>query len=175
MSITPGDVLGDGREAIVYALGPDRVLKVFRDADGGSRASAEFSVGLSLHAAGLPVARPLERVTYEGRTALISERIVGLDLSRTLSRAPWKIREAARVLASAQAAMHAVVAPAELPEMHDIIEARIRSGTSIPPDVFDAALAALSRLAARRAVVSRQSAPGQRHRARWSRRRHRLR
>jgi aminoglycoside phosphotransferase (APT) family kinase protein len=146
VSLTPGDLLGNGREAVVYALGADRVLKVFRDAEAGSRAAAEFEVGALLHAAGLPVARPLECVTYEGRSALISERIVGLDLSRTLSHAPWKVREAARVLAVAQAAMHAVAAPAELPEMHDIIEARIRSGTSAPPDVFDAALAALHAL-----------------------------
>jgi aminoglycoside phosphotransferase (APT) family kinase protein len=146
VSFTPGDVLGNGREAIVYALGADRVLKVFRDAEAGSRVRAEFDVGVLLHAAGLPVARPLECVTYEGRSALISERIVGLDLSRTLSHAPWKVREAARVLAAAQAAMHAVAAPAELPEMHAIIEARIRGGTSTPPDVFDAALAALHAL-----------------------------
>ena len=67
VSLTLGDVLGNGREAIVYALGSDRVLKVFRDADAGSRARAEFEVGLLLHASGLPVARPIECVTYEGR------------------------------------------------------------------------------------------------------------
>lgn len=146
MSLTLGDVLGNGREAIVYALGSDRVLKVFRDADAGSRARAEFEVGLLLHASGLPVPRPIECVTYEGRSALICERIDGLDLSHMLSQAPWKVGEAARALAGAQGAMHAVVAPVELPEMHAMIEARIRAGTSTPPDVVETALAVLQTL-----------------------------
>jgi thiamine kinase len=146
VSLTLGDVLGSGREAVVYALGSDRVLKLFRDPYAGSRARAEFDVGLLLHASGLPVARPIECVTYEGHSALIFERIDGLDLSRILSHAPWKVGEAARALAGVQGAVHAVVAPVELPEMHVIIEARIRAGTLTPPDVVETALAALGAL-----------------------------
>jgi aminoglycoside phosphotransferase (APT) family kinase protein len=146
VSLTPGEVLGNGREAIVYALGTDRVLKVFRDADAESRARAEFDVGVLLHSAGLPVARPIEFLTCEGRPALISERIDGFDLSRMLSHAPWKLGEAVRALARVQLSVHAVVGPVELPEMHAIIEARIRAGTSIPPYLAEAALVALEAL-----------------------------
>lgn len=146
MSLTLGDVLGNGREAVVYALGTDRVLKVFRDPDAGPRARAEFDVGVLLHDAGLPVARPIECVTYEGRVALISERIDGSDLSRMLSRAPWKAGAAARALAGVQLSVHAVVAPAQLPEMHHVIESRIRAGKSTPPEVVEAALAVLQEL-----------------------------
>jgi thiamine kinase len=146
MSLAVGDVLGNGREAIVYVLGSDRVLKVFRDADAQSRARAEFDVGVLLCAAGLPVARPLECVTYEGRPALISERIDGLDLSRVLSRAPWKVGAIARALAGVQRSVHAVVAPVELPEVHAVIEARIRAGASTPPGLVEAALGVLQSL-----------------------------
>jgi len=143
---TVGAVLGAGREAVVYAFGNDRVLKVFRDKAAGNRARAEFATTAVLLAHGLPVAAPVEIISVDGAPGLVSTRARGVDLNGTLSRAPWKVREVAARLACVQLALHAVRAPAELPELRDIIDQRIRAATSIPAPFAMSALAMLKTL-----------------------------
>ena len=122
-----------GREAVVYAFGNDRVLKVFRNKEAVSRARAEFATTAVLLAHGLPVASPVEIITIDGAPGLVSTRARGADLNSILARAPWKVGAVAARLVAVQLALHAVPAPGELPELCDIVEQRIRAGTSIPP------------------------------------------
>jgi thiamine kinase len=138
-----GAVIGSGREAIVYAFGNDRVVKVFRDKEAVRRARAEFAVTNVLLAHGLPVASPIEIITVDGAPGLISTRARGADLNGILAHAPWKVRAVAARLAAVQLAMHAVSAPPDLPEVRHIVEQRIRFGTSIPPQLAAAALKVL--------------------------------
>jgi len=147
VSRAPGAVLGDGREAVVYALDEHRVLKVFRDlADADERASREFAIGVMLHEQGLPVARPIELTRWEGAPALVSQRVHGASLNAELSRAPWKVVKVARQLAAAQAALHSIQPPASLDHLHDVVERRLRSNADVPSELVDAALRALAGL-----------------------------
>jgi aminoglycoside phosphotransferase (APT) family kinase protein len=146
MSLRPGAMLGNGREAVVYALDDDRVVKVFRDIDAGDRARAEYATGVLLHAHGWPVALPLEVTEYDGQPALISRRVHGVDLNQTLTRAPWKIASVADQLAAVQVQLHRLAAPAQLPPLHTIVEARVRSNNAVPRELVNAALATLASL-----------------------------
>jgi thiamine kinase len=142
----PGPVLGHGREAVVYALDDDRVLKVFRNEDAGDRAAAEFAIASMLHAHGLPVALPLEVTSFDGRPALVSRRVRGRDLNATLAAAPWKLPTVAAQLAQVQVEWHRLDAPDVLPALHSIIETRVRSNTALPAGLVDLALRQLSSL-----------------------------
>jgi thiamine kinase len=146
MSLTPGPVLGNGREAVVYALDDERVLKVFRDVAATARAQAEFSTAAMLHSYGLSVAMPLEITTFQGRPALISRRVRGRDLNATLARAPWKLSSVASQLAQVQLEWHRLEAPAALPSLHAIVAERVRSNTEIPVSLKEAALVELDTL-----------------------------
>jgi len=146
VALMPGRVLGNGREAIVYALDDERVLKVFRDVAATARAQAEFSTALMLHSHGLSVAMPLEVTTFEGRPALISRRVNGRDLNATLAGAPWKLPAVASQLAQVQLEWHLLEAPAVLPPLHSIVAARVRSNTEIPASLTEAALTELDTL-----------------------------
>jgi thiamine kinase len=145
---TPGQFLGSGREAVVYALDDDRVLKVFRDVGAGGRALAEYTTALMLHAHGLPVAMPLEVTQWDGHPALVSRRIGGRDLNAALAAAPWKVAAVARLLAEVQVAWHRHPAPSGLPSVHSIVETRLLSNTAIAVPLVDAALSELSSLPA---------------------------
>ena len=122
------------------------MLKVFRSKDAARRAEAEFATTAVLFAHGLPVASPVEIVTIDGAPGIVSTRARGADLNSVLARAPWKVGAVAARLATVQLALHAVPAPAELPELCDIVERRIRAGTSIPPQLAMSALTVLKGL-----------------------------
>jgi aminoglycoside phosphotransferase (APT) family kinase protein len=140
-------VLGEGREAVVYALDESRVLKVFKPLDdAAARARREFDIGSLLFAHGLPVAEPLELLSDNGNPALISRRVNGRSLNRLLSRAPWRVADIAAQLARVQVALHNVRPPAGLGELHDVVEARLRSNPELPTALVARALQALHEL-----------------------------
>lgn len=119
-----GPRLGAGREAEVYAWGADAVLKLYRPGFAGHRAEAAALAALDGHhiAPGL-----LDVVERGGRPGLVLERIAGADLLDVLRRRPWRALTLARALAETHLAIHDVVAPAELPDVRQVLAARIES------------------------------------------------
>jgi hypothetical protein len=120
-------MLGAGREAEVYAWGDTAVLKLYRPGFGGHRAEAAALRSLDGIAP-----RLLDVVEHDGRTGLVLERFVGPDMLTLLQRQPWRVLSLADALATAQRAVHRVAAPAELPDLRQVLAARIHDAV-LPP------------------------------------------
>jgi Ser/Thr protein kinase RdoA (MazF antagonist) len=79
----PVELLAEGRTAEVYAYGAGRVLKLDRPGWTGL-APFERDVLVQLAEAGLPVARPHDVVTVEGRSGIVLDRVDGVTLREDL-------------------------------------------------------------------------------------------
>ncbi len=133
-------LLGAGREAEVYAWGDDAVLKLYRPGFGGHRAEAAALRSLDGIAP-----RLLDVVDRDGRTGLVLERFDGPDMLTLLQRQPWRVLGLAGVLATAHLAVHRVAAPVELPDLRQVLAARIHDA-GLPPHLRDFALRVLDGL-----------------------------
>jgi hypothetical protein len=120
-------MLGAGREAEVYAWGEGAVLKLYRPGFGGHRAEAAALRSLDGIAP-----RLLDVAERDGRTGLVLERFDGPDMLTLLQRQPWRVLSLADALATAQRAVHQVAAPAELPDLRQVLAARIHDA-ALPP------------------------------------------
>ena len=104
----PGELIGAGRTADVYAVGGDRVLRRFRT-PRDVRGEAELKSYLDQ--AGYPV----PKVHDASGTDLVMERLDGRDMLADLGRRPWLVRRHARTMARLHDQLHAIPAPAGLP------------------------------------------------------------
>jgi len=102
-STVSGALLGSGREADVYAAGPGRVRRRYRD---GRDVTDEAAVMAYLHGLGYPVPE-----VYEAAGAdLVMERVDGPTLLRALAAGEVGPREAGRLLADLHTRLHALPA-----------------------------------------------------------------
>jgi aminoglycoside phosphotransferase (APT) family kinase protein len=104
----PGELIGAGRTADVYALGQDRVLRRYRVA---RNVQVEAEIMAHLAESGFPV----PRVYDADGTDLVMERLDGRDMLADLSSRPSRVRAHARTLAGLHDRLHKVRAPAALP------------------------------------------------------------
>jgi Phosphotransferase enzyme family len=118
----PGPMLGFGREAEVYAWGDGTVLKLYRAGFGGH--TAEAAALRSIGGAGI-APRLLDVTERDGRAGLVLERVDGADMLTLLQREPWRVLSLARTLAAGHRAIHRVAAPADLPDLRQVLAARI--------------------------------------------------
>jgi hypothetical protein len=125
-----GARLGSGREAEVYAWGDDAVVKLYRPGFGGHRAEAAALAALDGHGV---APRLIDIVDHDSRTGLVLERLDGLDMLALLQRQPWRVLGLARALANAHLAVHAVAAPADLPDQRRVLAARIEDAALPSP------------------------------------------
>ena len=106
--------LAVGRTAEIYAYQDRKVLKLFYPTTPQDWIDREAAIGRYIHEAQLPVPKVFERVKVNDRDGVIYERIDGPSLLNQLGRTPWKSSQYARTLASLQAHVHKVTAPADL-------------------------------------------------------------
>lgn len=106
-------LVGVGRDAEVFALDGDRVLRRYRDA--GRSTEREAAVMTHARSAGLPVPRVFDADGAD----LVMERVVGPTMTSALARRPWTLAAQARVLAGLHRAVHDVPAPDWLPALGD--------------------------------------------------------
>lgn len=129
-----GPRLGAGREAEVFAWGDAAVLKLYRPGFGGHGTEATALRSLDTIAPKL-----LDVVDHGGRTGLVLERFDGPDMLTLLDRKPWRVLHLAGVLATAHRAVHRVAAPAGLPDLRQVLTARIHDA-ALPPRLRDFAV-----------------------------------
>jgi len=104
----PGQLIGAGRSADVYALDQGRVLRRYRS-DHDVR--PEALVMTHLAQAGFPV----PRVYHAEGLDLVMERLDGTDMLADLGSRPWRARRHARTLARLHDRLHEIDAPPGLP------------------------------------------------------------
>jgi aminoglycoside phosphotransferase (APT) family kinase protein len=103
----PGELIGSGRSADIYAIGPGRVLRRFRG-DHDMQREAEIMVHVAK--AGFPVP-----AVYEvSGSDLVMERLDGPDMLSDLTRHPWRARRYGHVLADLHNQLHAIEAPPDV-------------------------------------------------------------
>jgi Ser/Thr protein kinase RdoA (MazF antagonist) len=137
-----GPRLGAGREADVYSCGDAAVLKLYRPGFGGHR--AEAAALRSLHGQGI-APELLDVVERDGRTGLVLERFDGPDMLTLLQRQPWRVLSLAGSLATAHLAVHRAAAPPELPDLRQVLAARIQDAV-LPPHLRSFAIRVLETL-----------------------------
>ncbi|WP_040338792.1 phosphotransferase [Candidatus Blastococcus massiliensis] len=111
-------LLGVGRDADVFALGPDRVLRRYRDP--GRSAEREAAVMAYARSHGVPVPEVFD---VDGPD-LVLERADGPTMADALVRRPWTLARQAGVLATLHRAVHAVPAP-------DWLDRRVGTGDAL--------------------------------------------
>jgi aminoglycoside phosphotransferase (APT) family kinase protein len=106
MAIHPGELLARGRAADVFALGADRVLRRYREGEGGDTAP---------EAAAMEHARrhgfPVPTVHDASGLDLVMERVDGPTMLADLERRPWQLRRHGRTLAELHNQLHRIPAP----------------------------------------------------------------
>ena len=139
-----GPKLGAGREAEVYEWGDDAIVKLYRPGFGGHRAEAVALSKLDGHGV---APRLIDVVDCDGRAGLVLERLAGPDMLTLLQRQPWRVLGLARALAKAHLAVQAVRVPGDLPDLRQVLAARINDA-SLPPHLKGFALRVLDGLPA---------------------------
>jgi Ser/Thr protein kinase RdoA (MazF antagonist) len=101
-----GELLARGRAADVFEAGPGRVLRRYREGEGGDVA-AEAEAMEHARAHGFPVPRVWEAHDRD----LVLERIDGPTMMAGIVRRPWLVGRHGRTLADLHRRLHAIPAP----------------------------------------------------------------
>jgi hypothetical protein len=128
-----GAKIGEGREAEVYAWANDAVVKLYRPGYLGHRAESLVLTQLDGHAV---APRLLNIVESDGRRGLVLERLSGPDMLTMLQQRPWRVVVLAGMLANAHLSIHEVTAPADLPDLREVLGARV-GDAGLPPHLRD--------------------------------------
>jgi Ser/Thr protein kinase RdoA (MazF antagonist) len=139
-------LVGQGREAEIYAWENGAVLRLLRPGANPEFVRREEVALRAAGPAGVDVPRVRRRVTVVGRPGLIMDRVDGPDLVTVMGRRPWTVPRVARVVGREHAAMHEVVAPAELGSLHDMVRFKIETADELPRDLTRLALGVLDTL-----------------------------
>jgi serine/threonine protein kinase len=142
--MTIGPRLGAGREAEVFAWEPDAVVKLYRPGFVGHDAEATALRSLDDHDV---APRLIDIVDIDDRPGLVLERLHGSDMLTVLQRRPWSLSSLAQRLAAAHLRIHRMEAPNSLPDLRDLLEARIRRAP-LPAHLREFALRELAALPA---------------------------
>ena len=140
-------LVGEGREAEILDWGDGRVVRLLRDPAASDRARVEAEAMAAARAAGAPAPAVHEVVELDGRPGIVVDRIDGPDLLTIVARRPWTVGSAGRTLGQVHARLHAVAAPAGLPEISDVIRDRLRTADTASEELAAFALEHLDALA----------------------------
>jgi aminoglycoside phosphotransferase (APT) family kinase protein len=140
------ELIGEGREAEIFAWDDDTVLRLPRPTSVWTRVEQEAEAMRAAAAGGVPVPRVHGTTTYDGRIGLIMQRVDGPDLITLMGKRPWSIPRAARMVGRGQAVMHQVVAPSDLRRVRDVARVKIETADDLPADLAEFALTTLDAL-----------------------------
>ncbi|MBB2960446.1 phosphotransferase family protein [Methylobacterium sp. R2-1] len=141
---TAPDRIGAGRSSEVFAEGPDRVVKLYRQPFEPEAVANELAASRLAHGFGLPVPEAFGIVGRAGRTGILFVRLDGPPMTLRYAYNPFGLMLALRRVARIQHAVHAYPAPG-LPSQHARLRHQIE-GARVPEHLRNAALAALDRL-----------------------------
>lgn len=135
--------IAEGREAEIFVLPGERVLKLFRSHEFGHLAESHALAALS--SLGGPVPRFEEFVMVDGRPGLVMQRVGGSSMMELIERRPLRLSSLGRRLADIHTEIHRIRAPSNLPAQKDQLRQRL-GHPRIPPDLSDFALSLLDDL-----------------------------
>ena len=101
----PGTRIGIGREAEIFCLNDDLVVKLFYSRTA-QQIKHEVCINQLLYKSGLPVPAALKSFETDGRLGIVFERLPGKTMLAEMSAKPWKIFRYAKELAALHSIMH---------------------------------------------------------------------
>lgn len=117
-------MLGRGKTAEVYELGPDKVVKLFYQCTGESLNKYELDIGQAVYEAGVPSPEVYEEVQIMGRNGIIMERAAGNSMFTDIERRPWAIARYGKTMARLHAKIHSCRCE-KLASQYDVIKSKI--------------------------------------------------
>jgi aminoglycoside phosphotransferase (APT) family kinase protein len=114
-------LIGQGREAEVFLLPSDRILKLLRAEGTTERLAFEVAALEAARFAGVRVPQVYEQVIIDGRPGIVMERVNGPDLLSAIGRQPWLVWRFGRLTGAVHAQINGVHAPTSLPRVVDVI------------------------------------------------------
>ena len=106
MGVTLGPLIAKGRTAEVYALGEDRVIKLFYDWHPTHWVQREIEVANLISSLPIPTPKIFERTEIDKRIGIVYERVNGSSLLKLAATKPWMVIRFARLLAELHTEIH---------------------------------------------------------------------
>ena len=111
--------LGEGQESVVYAVGEDRVAKLFKGPRGEAMAAREMARLVSARASGAEAPEPFGAVEHDGRHGYVMGRVDGPSLLAMVEANPLRAPRLARYFGDCHAALLGHKASPDLPQVKD--------------------------------------------------------
>ncbi len=106
MNIELGAKIGMGRTAEVFALGSDKIVKLFHADYPDSYGEAEARIAALVSASPLPVPAFFDCLRIDGRIGLVYERLTGRTMLEENLRRPYRYARFANLFADIQRQLH---------------------------------------------------------------------
>lgn len=111
--------IAQGRTAEIYPGESGKILKVYRAGFSPEDAAYEASIASKVQEAGIACPRFYEMTEFQGRPALVYERIDGPTMAELVFKRPWRIPQLARRMARLHRTMHAPILEVDLPSQRE--------------------------------------------------------
>jgi Ser/Thr protein kinase RdoA (MazF antagonist) len=134
------DPMAEGRIAQIYPWKDDRVIKLAREWVPADWVDYEYRIATIVHATGLNVPQPFERVEAEGRPGIVYTRVHGRTMLSHIGASPFKSLGFARMLAQLHADMHSKPGAPDLPDVNDRLTRKIQAIEGAPPEIREMVL-----------------------------------
>lgn len=144
--MTLPDPIAEGRIAQIYPWQDDAILKLARDWVPVDWLDYEFHIAKIVHATGLNVPEPLERLTVDDRPGILYTRVEGKTMLTYIGREPHKAFGYAATLARLHREMHTKPGAPDLPGVRDRLRGKIMSVEGAPAEIREKVLAHLDTL-----------------------------
>lgn len=152
--------ISQGRTAEIYAGETGKILKVYRAGFSREDAAYEASIACKVQEAGIACPRFYEMTEFQGRPALVYERIDGPAMAELVFKSPWRIPQLARRMARLHREMHAPIISADLPSQREKYAQRIEISGILPANLKKSLLERLSHLPEERRLCHGDFHPG---------------
>ncbi|WP_432663006.1 aminoglycoside phosphotransferase family protein [Wukongibacter baidiensis] len=129
-----GKLIGEGRTAEVYEWGCDRVLKLYKKGIKRNIIENEFRASKEILKVDIPAPEVFELIEYEDRLGIISERVYGHTMIKSILLKPWRMVNEAKRLAEIHKRIQKKI-DVDLPRQKNRLKKQIESTDLLVEDI----------------------------------------
>jgi RIO-like serine/threonine protein kinase len=126
--------IAEGREAEMFALDDDKVLRLYRPDTPRERVEKNVAIARAIEGTGVRVPHSYEIREVGGRLGVVMERIPGKDLLEFMAKKPWRVWWVGKISGEVHAKLGETIAPTDLETLHE----RMRRFAAHAPEIPDA-------------------------------------
>ena len=108
VSIDGGEVIGEGKNGIVYRISPDTIVKVYKNPDALDEIKNERELAKKAFVNGIPTSISYDVVQVDGKYASMFEMLEADNISKKINKEPDKIDDFAKASVELLKKIHAV-------------------------------------------------------------------